>query len=115
MCSSRSVPCWSRGWRARRLAAGAAALVLALALAAPVQAAPIGQDGGLLSSILAKVARWFEGLQDLDPGLLAGDRPAPSPLPAGCSMDPSGSTCTSKDDTDPDSPDTRDQEGTSSG
>lgn len=115
MSLNRSVPFRGEARAARRVAAGAAALVLALALAGPVHAAPIGQDGGLFVTILMKVQRWLDGLPGPPPTPPAGGGPIPAPLPESCEMDPNGSTCESTEATSPDAPVVEDPSGTSPG
>lgn len=89
----RSVLFRSGGRAVRRVVAGAAALVLALSLAAPVQAAPGGDHGASLSSVWARIQSWFDGLLPADPATPSEDDPVPAFLSEGCEMDPAGSTC----------------------
>lgn len=115
MSLNRSVAFRSRVRTVRRLAAVAAALVLTLSLAAPVQAAPAGPDGAPLSSVWAAVQGWLGGFLGLSPDSPADEGPVPLALPEGCEMDPSGSTCESTESQDASPSDPEDPPGFTSG
>lgn len=114
MSLNRSVAFRSRVRPVRRGVACAAGLVLTLTLAAPVQGAPVGQDGTVLSPLWSTVQSWLGGLLGVRPDP-ADDDPVPLALPEGCEMDPSGSTCESTESQDASPSDPEDPPGVTSG
>lgn len=95
MSLKRAVPFRSEGRVLRRIAAGVAAIVLALSLATPVQAAPAGPDGSVLSPVWTALQSWLEGLLGVSPAAPAEEGPVRLIAPESCEMDPNGSTCES--------------------